>query len=146
MFSTIVVGTDGSDTAEAAVALAVDLARLSGATLHIVNAYRATGLAAEATGAGAAAGVDDTLAKAVTKELSGRTLASAAASADGVTHRTHAVEGDPAQAVLTVAESEGADVIVVGSKGMHGARRLLGSVPSKVAHGATCHVLIAKTT
>jgi nucleotide-binding universal stress UspA family protein len=45
-----------------------------------------------------------------------------------------------------VAEEVGADLVVVGNRGMKGARRVLGSVPNTIAHGATCSVLIADTT
>jgi nucleotide-binding universal stress UspA family protein len=47
--------------------------------------------------------------------------------------------------MISVAEGVGADLIVVGSKGMKGARRIIGSVPNSVAHRAPCHVLVAKT-
>ena len=60
---------------------------------------------------------------------------------------TYAREGDPADAILDVAEERGADLIVVGNKGMTGAKRfLLGSVPNKVSHHAPCSVLIIRTT
>ena len=60
---------------------------------------------------------------------------------------TFAREGDPADAILDVAEERGADLIVVGNKGMTGAKRfLLGSVPNKVSHHAPCSVLIIRTT
>jgi nucleotide-binding universal stress UspA family protein len=60
---------------------------------------------------------------------------------------TYAREGDPADAILDVAEEKGADLIVVGNKGMTGARRfLLGSVPNKVSHHAPCNVMIVRTT
>jgi nucleotide-binding universal stress UspA family protein len=36
-------------------------------------------------------------------------------------------------------------LIVVGSQGMHGVSRMLGSVPNKVSHRATCNVLIVAT-
>ena len=56
-------------------------------------------------------------------------------------------EGDPADAILDVAEEQEADLIVVGNKGMTGARRfLLGSVPNKISHHAPCSVLIIRTT
>jgi nucleotide-binding universal stress UspA family protein len=58
----------------------------------------------------------------------------------------HASEGDPADAIVRVAEDVEADLIVVGNKGMKGARRVLGSVPNSVAHRATCSVLILPTT
>ena len=58
---------------------------------------------------------------------------------------THAREGDPADAILDVAEEQGADLIVVGNKGMTGAKRfLLGSVPNKVSHHAPCSVMIIR--
>ena len=69
------------------------------------------------------------------------------AAAAGVEAQTHAREGDPADAILHVAEEQHADVIVVGNKGMTGTKRfLLGSVPNKVTHHATCSVLIVRTT
>jgi len=61
--------------------------------------------------------------------------------------KTYAREGDPADAILDVAEEVGADLIVVGNKGMTGARRfLLGSVPNKVSHHASTSVIIVRTT
>ena len=59
---------------------------------------------------------------------------------------THAVQEDPADALISVADTVDATMIVVGSKGMHGARRLtLGNVPNKVSHHARCNVLIVAT-
>jgi nucleotide-binding universal stress UspA family protein len=77
------------------------------------------------------------------------TLADAAKDLEeqGVEVVTHAREGDPADAILDVAEEQGADLIVVGNKGMTGAKRfLLGSVPNKVSHHAPCSVMIIRTT
>jgi universal stress protein A len=59
--------------------------------------------------------------------------------------KSHTVTGDPADALLQIAEQEKADLIVVGSRGMHGVTRMLGSVPNKVSHRARCHVLIVAT-
>ena len=60
---------------------------------------------------------------------------------------THAREGDPADAILDVAEENGADLVMVGNKGMTGAKRfLLGSVPNKISHHAPCDVWIVRTT
>ena len=65
----------------------------------------------------------------------------------GVKVDTFAREGDAADAILDVAEETHADLIVVGNKGMTGAKRfLLGSVPNKVSHHAPCSVLIIRTT
>jgi nucleotide-binding universal stress UspA family protein len=56
-------------------------------------------------------------------------------------------EGDPADAILDVAEEKNADLVIVGNKGMTGAKRfLLGSVPNKVSHHAPCSVLIIRTS
>jgi nucleotide-binding universal stress UspA family protein len=67
--------------------------------------------------------------------------------AAGVEVETLAREGDPADAILDVAEQRDADLIVVGNKGMTGAERfLLGSVPNKVSHHAPCSVLIIRTS
>ena len=75
-----------------------------------------------------------------------REAAEAVAGA-GVEAETYARQGDPADAILDVAEERGADLIVVGNKGMTGAKRfLLGSVPNKVCHHAPCSVLIIRTT
>ena len=77
------------------------------------------------------------------------TLRSAAAAAreGGIEAETYARQGDPADAILDVAEEQGADLIVVGNKGMTGARRfLLGSVPNRVSHHAPCSVLIIRTS
>jgi nucleotide-binding universal stress UspA family protein len=66
---------------------------------------------------------------------------------EGMTVDTFAREGDPADAILDVAEEQNADLIVVGNKGMTGAKRfLLGSVPNKVSHHAPCSVMIIRTT
>ena len=63
----------------------------------------------------------------------------------GLSVEIHTPIGDAADALCAVAETVGADLIVVGNKRMQGAARLLGSVPNRVAHKATCSVLIART-
>ena len=73
--------------------------------------------------------------------------AATAAEAAGLQVRTFARQGDPADAILDVAEEQHADLIVVGNKGMTGAKRfLLGSVPNRVSHHAPCSVLIIRTS
>ena len=147
MFTRIVVGTDGSDTAAEAVRRAVDLAKLSGAELNIVSAY-------EPVSKRRVEGEKHDAPADVQHEFGPREdvnlvldAAAAAARKEGVEVQTHPVEGDPADAILTVAEDTDADLIVVGNKGMTGAKRfLLGSVPNKVSHHAPCSVLIIRTT
>ena len=147
MFGSIVVGTDGSDTAKEAVRQAKDLAKTLDAELHLVSAYEPVSdqrLREERLE------VPDDLQWMVNpREDVSATLAEAAKALEeeGVRVETHAREGDPADAILDVAEEQGADLIVVGNKGMTGAKRfLLGSVPNKVSHHAPCSVMIIRTT
>ena len=147
MFSSIVVGTDGSETAGKAVLQATKLARQVGASVSLVSAYEPVSgnrLREEK--------------REVPKDLEWMvnpredveaTLNEAAESVEraGVQVDTFAREGDPADAILDVAEETKADLIVVGNKGMTGTKRfLLGSVPNKVSHHAPCSVLIIRTT
>ena len=147
MFTRIVVGTDGSETAGEAVRQAVDLAKLAGAQLSIVSAYAPVPkrrIQSEQEEAPA-----DVQYEIGPREDVNLVLDAAAANAkkDGLEVQTHPVEGDPAEAVLSVAEETKADLIVVGNKGMTGARRfLLGSVPNNVSHHAPCSVMIVRTT
>ncbi len=143
MFERIVVGTDGSPTAEEAVSLALDLARSGGATLHAVYAFKTRSGAGPGGVAAPAAG--ESLSTSLTQEAAEELLLKVAERAPDVHIERHCVAGSPPDVIVKVAEQERADLIVVGSKGMQGARRILGSVPNSVAHNAPCHVLIAKT-
>ena len=147
MFKSIVVGTDGSDTATQAVRQAIDLAGSVDARLELVSAYEpvpAQRLREERREA------PEDLQWAISpREDVDATLEAAAdlARAAGVEVNIYARQGDPADAILDVAEERDADLVVVGNKGMTGAKRfLLGSVPNKVSHHAPCSVLIIRTT
>jgi nucleotide-binding universal stress UspA family protein len=145
VFSSIVVGIDGSDTASEAVRQATVLARSVGARIELVSAYEPVS--------------DARLRESIVvpqdlhwiinpREDVEATLEAAAAEIReaGVEVEVFAREGDPADAILDVAEERGSDLIVVGNKGMTGAKRfLLGSVPNKVSHHAPCSVLIIRT-
>ena len=143
MYTSIVVGTDGSATARQAVNAAADLAERYGATLHVVCAHH---------GDPAAVTVISGMVPAMsTAEMTGameEMLAQTAAEVRrrGVEVETYACHGDPAGAIVGVAESQGAELVVVGNRGMTGARRFLGSVPNNVSHHARCSVLIVQTT
>jgi nucleotide-binding universal stress UspA family protein len=147
VFTRIVVGTDGSETAAEAVRQAVDLAKLAGAQLSIVSAYEPVPkrrLQGEQEGAPA-----DVQHEIGPREDVNLVLDAAAAEAKkaGLDVQTHPVEANPAEAILEVAEETDADLIVVGNKGMTGARRfLLSSVPNNVSHHAPCSVIIVRTT
>lgn len=147
MFRSILVGTDGSATAEEAVRQAVELAAAVDARLELVSAYEpvpSQRLRSELRD------TPEDLQWAINpREDVDATLEAAAEVARdaGVEVRANARQGDPADAILDVAEEIGADLIVVGNKGMTGAKRfLLGSVPNKVSHHAPCSVLVIRTT
>ena len=147
MFGSIVVGTDGSSTAGEAVRQATDLAKAIDASVHLVSAFEPVSgqrLREERQEA-----PKDLEWMVNAREDVDATLKDAADGIDeqGVKVETYAREGDPADAILDVAEEQGADLIIVGNKGMTGAKRfLLGSVPNKVSHHAPCSVMIIRTT
>ena len=143
MYEAIVVGTDGSETANRAVAEATRLAEAMGGRLHIVAAYeplRGAKIVGAPEGAAKVWEVKpDAEVQGVIQE------AESGARMKGVTVEAHTLTGDPADALLEIAEKHNADLIVVGNRGMHGVSRVLGSVPNKVSHRAPCNVLIVAT-
>jgi nucleotide-binding universal stress UspA family protein len=144
MSDKIVVGTDGSETANQAVDEAIRLAKALGGELCIVSSFEPF---RSVKVQGVSAGNADVMAPRA-GELARGNVEEAAARArnQDVKVDTHAVEKDPADALLEVAAEVGASMIVVGNRGMHGAKRLLGSVPNTVSHRAPCNVLIVSTT
>jgi nucleotide-binding universal stress UspA family protein len=147
VFASMVVGTDGSGTASEAVRQATELAMQLSAKVHLVSAYEPV---PEGRLRDERDQVPDDLQWMVNpREDVNETLTQAAQGleAKGVDVEVHAREGDPADAILDVAEETNADLIVVGNKGMTGAKRfLLGSVPNKISHHAPCSVMIIRTT
>jgi nucleotide-binding universal stress UspA family protein len=143
MYKCVVVGTDGSSTADKAVQVAAELARGWGSALHIVTAYQAGG----GSGMGSSAALVDTGASAAIHQEAAEHIGQKAVEShgEGLQTTVHAVSDNPPDAILNTAQSVDADLVVVGSKGMKGARRILGSVPNSVAHGANCAVLVVKT-
>jgi len=143
MYKAIVVGTDGSDRAGVAVREAVALAKLTGAKLHSVHAVHpaaSTGFS-DVPGAAqaASAGLRDHADRVGAQLL-------AEAQSQGVSAELHNPEGDPADALIRVAEAVDADLVVVGNRGMAGMKRfVLGSVPNKVSHQCPCSLLIVDT-
>src|SRR5262249_17990455 len=147
MYKTIVVGVDGSETARAALLKAADLGKLTGARVHIVTAS-ARGVLAELVAIEPmAAGAIEALTSAES-EVESASAALLARLADevgarGVAVETHVMDSAPADAIIDVAQEVGADLIVVGNRGMRGTKRyVLGSVPNSVAHHAPCDVTI----
>lgn len=145
MFTSILAGTDGSQTAEAAVRHATDLARRHGARLLIVSAYEPVTDPRQRELLAIPA--EEWLVKAREDVLTLLADAARAARAAGVSDvETFARQGDAADAILDVAEEHRCDLVVVGNRGLTGAKRFqLGSVPNKVSHHAPCSVLIVRS-
>lgn len=141
MFEHIVVGTDGSDRASTAVEQAAMLASVHDAELHLVMGCGNPLVLAPMFGAVEPVAAGDLVAACeeqlapLADELRGR----------GIAVKVHVSPTDGVTALCSTAEAIGADLIVVGNRGMTGARRLLGSVPNSVAHQASCTVMIVQT-
>jgi nucleotide-binding universal stress UspA family protein len=146
MYQAIVVGTDGSNRAARAIAEALGLAKLTGATLHVVHVVRT--VSAPMMGV---EGVDHAAVAKAHADLhdEGALICSnvvAEAGRQGVAIEAHNVEGDAADVLIDVAKAVDADLVVIGNKGMSGIKRfVLGSVPNKVSHHCPCNLLIVNT-
>ena len=136
----IVVGTDGSEGGMAAVVKAGRLAAATGGRVVVVSAYNtAPAMTAMVPEAAVSVGHGQDRATEALRRAA-RQL-----DADGVAHDTRAVCGGAAEALCEVAQIEKAHTIVVGSRGMRGTARLLGSVPNAVTHRSPCDVLVVRT-
>ena len=144
VYQTIVVGTDGSETAAVALQHATEMAKAGGGTLHIVNVFRPVNTIGMAL-AGVAADVSEIAGELAEQAQSVCEPAAEAARRAGVACEVHAIPGDPSDSLIAIAEQVQADLLVVGNRGMAGVRRVLGSVPNKISHHAPCSVLIVDT-
>ena len=145
MYSTIVVATDGSDTAAGAVSAAAELARTCGASVHLVKAFQTSVTdCCRADRHGRRSGPRHGGGGPSGRPAASEVLTDAARVFEGLRVQWHTGKGATGDVIVALAEQVGADLIVVGSKGMQ--RRILGSIPNTVAHNAPCAVLIVKTT
>jgi nucleotide-binding universal stress UspA family protein len=150
MYKRIVVGTDGSAGANMAVDAAVQLARLTGASLHIVNAHKTT--SAHQFAAAPEVGLPLDAIAASNEALRAEALrvceeAAERATSAGVSAETYCLAGDAADALLKIAQDADCDLLVVGNRGMSGMRRfVLGSVPNKLSHQCGTNLLIIDTS
>ncbi len=143
MVETLAVGTDGSETAAKAVDFAIDMAERYGSKLVVISSYspvpedrlRKEQAEAPQEVVWSINPMEDV--EATLREVEDK------AGERGIKTVSEARQGDPADVLCEIAGEQGADVLVVGSKGMH--RRILGSVPNTVSHKAPCSVLIVKT-
>lgn len=144
MVRTIAVGTDGSPTADSAVQAAIDLASRHQARLVVISSYRPV---SEARLRDESRDAPDDIQWSINRhEDVDAMLADVAGRARdaGLEVTALASPGDPADVLCRTAADQGADVLVIGNRGME--RRILGSVPNSVAHKAPCSVFIVKTT
>lgn len=128
MFERIVAGVSRTESARSVAERSVELANALGAHLDLVSTY------------------DDADAGGVPVARHTQSFLDSVAARGKGEVETHCMRGDPVEAILTVADQVDADLIVVGNKGMRGARRVLGSVPNAISHHANCAVLILSTT
>jgi len=146
-YTTVLAGTDGSESSFRAVDRAADVARDAGAKLLLACAYRPMSarevqdaqdvLGGEAYKVSGSTPTEDVL----------RDAADRARSSGLTDIETVAVEGDPVDELVRVADQRGVDLVVVGNRGLNSlAGRLLGSVPANISQRASCDVLIVHTT
>jgi nucleotide-binding universal stress UspA family protein len=143
----IVVGTDGSERAERAVDRAGELAKALGVTVHVVSGYSKGSdgvyLAAASKGLPATEVLKDDERRTRAQHHVARAQQKLARV--GVDSETHVWPDEPGETLVRIADERQAQMIVVGNRGMTGARRILGSVPNYVSHHAHCAVLIVPT-
>jgi nucleotide-binding universal stress UspA family protein len=142
MLTTVAVGTDGSATASKAVEAAAEIAERFGAKLVLLSAFEGTDRPTDG-GSGA-----DEREWAFNNDARVRELLSRSEQELRAQHQIECSsmhdEGDPAEVLVRLAEDCGADLLVIGNRGMH--RRVLGSVPNTITHKAGCSVYVVKTT
>jgi nucleotide-binding universal stress UspA family protein len=137
VISTVAVGTDGSETAREAVEQAAEFAKRFDAKLVLLSAFKEG-----PPPPGAAESQWSYSPAAQLKGILSRTEAEM--NQQGIECTTAVDEGDPADVLVRLADDCGADVLVIGNKGMQ--RRVLGSVPKSIAQNADCSVFVVKTT
>jgi len=136
MISTVAVGTDGSATAGEAIRMASEVAQRFDARVVLISAFDYS------KGASGSEADWANNPESMVREILSR--AEQDLRAQGIEVKTMVDDGHPADVLVRLAEEAGADILVVGNKGME--RRLLGSVPNSVTHKAHCSVLVVKTT
>lgn len=146
-YTTVLVGTDGSDSSFRAVDRAAAVAAAADATLVLLTAFHPMGSreaqdARDALGDEAYKVAGASPAEIVLSDASDRARKQGATKIE-----TAAVEGDAVDALISEALRRKVDLLVVGNRGLNSlAGRLLGSVPANITHKANCDVLIVHTT
>ncbi|MFA1609627.1 universal stress protein [Halobellus rubicundus] len=146
MYDTILVPTDGSDTAEVAVDHAIDLAEKYGATIHALYVIdvdaTSYSLGTEQVDRIRQGHLDEMPEVKESAERATGQVADAAAE-HGLTVEEHVRAGQPARAIRKFAEENDIDLVVMGSHGRSGlSRALLGSVAEHVLRETQVPVLV----
>lgn len=140
MLSTVAVGTDGSETAGKAVGEAAEIARRFGAKLVLLSAFEDSKRPSVPDSEVELQWATNSAAR--MREILERNEEQLREA--GIECESRAEGGDPAEVLVRLAADCGADLLVIGNRGMK--RRVLGSVPNTVTHKADCSVLVVKTT
>lgn len=146
-YTTVLCGTDGSESSFRAVDRAAAVARDAGAALVLACAYRPMSTREVQDAQDALGGESYKVTGSTPAEDVLRDAADRARQVGATDISTLAVEGDPVDELLAIVKDRNADLVVVGNRGLNSlAGRLLGSVPANISHRAACDVLIVSTT
>ena len=142
-FRRLLVPLDFSKDADAALDLAIALAKEQGAEIHLVHAYELPAAVAMAYGVAIPQTVWEGVQEAASERLQ---QGLARVKKAGVSGKTHLVTGPAADAITSAAAAQKADLIVMGTRGLTGLKHvLLGSVAERVLRTAPCPVLTVKS-
>jgi nucleotide-binding universal stress UspA family protein len=137
----VLVPIDGTEGSIRAVRFAADLAESAGASITLLHVYDASAVAIMGMSALSGAEVDDAIAR-VSAAFLEKARKEALVRAP-LEVRTLSKVGHPSDEIVDLAEAEGADLIVVGSRGLSSFQGLLvGSVSDRVVHRAPCPVTV----
>lgn len=147
MFSTIVVGTDGSEDAEKALRVCRELAKQNPeCSVHVVAAQHPLSVADIKM---ISAQLPAEMRPLLHAHIGGESILAEARSiisVGGIEAQYYEINEDPSEALLDAAERLDADLLIVGSRGEGMAKRVLhGSVSTRVMHHAPCSVLVVKS-
>ncbi|MBA9006060.1 MULTISPECIES: universal stress protein [Thermomonospora] len=146
-YRTILVGTDGSDSSFRAVDAAARLSADAEATLVLVTAYHPMSERERLSAADRLGDLAYKVQGATPAEDALRAARERAVAAGATAIEEVAVQGDAVDVLAKVAKERGADLVVVGNRGLNSlAGRILGSVPANLSHRAPCDILIVHTT
>jgi nucleotide-binding universal stress UspA family protein len=142
LYRNIVIATDGSENSQRAISQGIEIAKLSGATVHALYVVDSTSFSSIPMDAGWEA-MYEILRGEGEKAIS---EVKERGEASGVEVREVLLEGHPSNEIINFAEKNNADLIVVGTLGKTGLDRfLMGSVAEKIVRGSKVPVLVVRS-